>query len=73
MKQIGLAENAYDAPVAVDDRKSADVVIDRQLHRFRYRLLRFHPHNVADHHIACVHDSSFFSDGEACDLFLQFR
>jgi hypothetical protein len=31
MKQIGLAEDAYDAPLTVNDRKCADVVIYQQL------------------------------------------
>ena len=39
VRLISLTENAYDAPVAIDDRKSAVVVIDQQLHRFRYQLL----------------------------------
>jgi hypothetical protein len=32
MKQIGFAEDAYDAPLTVDDWKSADVVIYQQLY-----------------------------------------
>ena len=65
MEQIGLAEDTYDAPLAVDDRKSADVMLHQQLYSIRHGFIWAHSHNVADHHIPRVHAYSFSNGGIA--------
>jgi hypothetical protein len=55
MKQIGFAEDTNDAPLIVDDRKSAYVVINQELQRFRDVFVWANSHNILDHHITGIH------------------
>jgi hypothetical protein len=59
MKQIGFAENTYDAPFVIDDGKSAYVVIHHQLHSFRHVLLRPNRHYIVDHYVAAIISNPF--------------
>ena len=50
-----LAQDAEDVIFGVDDRQGADVMIDEQAHGRSDIVVRSDRHNLADHHIACVH------------------
>src|SRR5262245_26614415 len=46
MNQICFAKNPNDAPLTVNDRESADIVIYEKLHRFRYRFVWPDRHDI---------------------------
>jgi hypothetical protein len=59
VQQISFAEDPHHAASGVDDRHSADVVIDQKPHRCGDIVVRADGYDVADHDIAGVHIHSF--------------
>ena len=57
MQQISFAQHAEDMVFGVDDRQGADIMIDEQAYGRRDIVVRSDRHNLADHHIARIHNS----------------
>jgi hypothetical protein len=68
--QIRFAEHSDDPAAIIDHRQRADVVFDQKLDRRGDVRLGFDGHDVADHHVHCLHgillDPGPFLDRVAC-------